>query len=350
MKRKPKPRNRHHGGESGRWPEISLLDTRQRSVRLNRPFGSAPYNPTDWDKHRIIKSCIKIRDAERLMAERDGRDWLGLGPRQYAYRLKAAGFLFADQTELGKDDFASVQKILVRMRRDPDIDFAFEDTSDGRGIEHVPAAYADNTERIETLAIWAERMPHDRMEGQKVVPELWIETEGLYNLVYDLADQYGARARALQGQSSITARYKLAKRVMQRWKQGVRTRILCVSDFDKHGDHILRAVAADTAEHLRDMGLPVDQECILRVTRVALTERQIREHDIPTAEKEGRPVQEAEALPTDVLRDEIEAALGDTLNMALFKRVARQKQGEIDDLVQRIECLHEDEEEEGGAQ
>jgi HAMP domain-containing protein len=50
-------------------------------------------------------------------------------------------------------------------------------------------------------------------------------------------------------------------------------------------------------------------------------------------------VQEAEALPTNVLRDEIEAALRDTLNMDLFDEVASDKQDEIDALAQEIRRL-----------
>src|SRR5215831_10095117 len=89
----------------GRWPIIPNRDQRDSRARSNRPFGSAPYNPTNPDNRRICQRLMEIRDAERDMAERDGREWLGLGPRQYAYRLKAAGFLFAEQTTLGKEHF-----------------------------------------------------------------------------------------------------------------------------------------------------------------------------------------------------------------------------------------------------
>jgi hypothetical protein len=73
---------------------------------------------------------------------------------------------------------------------------------------------------------------------------------------------------------------------------------------------------------------------------VALTARQIREHNIPKVKKDGRDVQEAEALPTDVLRAEIEAALRDTLDMRLFERMARSHQPEIDALVRKVRRLH----------
>lgn len=185
-------------------------------------------------------------------------------------------------------------------------------------------------------------MIHARLEGQKIVPELAVETQGLYNLIYDIADRYGARSNGLQGQSSTTARYKLAQRVAQRWKrQRVRTRVLGVADYDKHSDEILAAVAADAAQHLRDMGLPVDKERILQFKRVALTERQIDEHNVPTVTVEtedgqSREVQEAEALPTSILRAEVEAAIRDTLDMKKFDRVAREKKREIDAFVQAV--------------
>jgi hypothetical protein len=332
-----------------RWPSVSLLDLRSRDARRIRPFGSiewAPQGGEDSDNWRMAQRFIEIRDAERAMARSDKRAWLGLGPRQYAYRLKARGFVFNAATknfpagaEFGKDHFERAGNNLGLMRRAGLIDW--DDVADGRGIEHVPVEFRDNSERIETLAeIVRKQMRHIQLEGQKIAPELWVETEGLYNLIYDLADRYGAESHGVQGQSSITARRKLAERVARRWRRGkVRTRILCVADYDIHGDHILAAIAADTAQHLRDMGLPVDQEQILQVHRVALTEQQIVEHKIPIVKKDGRDVQEAEALPTDELRREVEAALKATLNMTLFDRVAKKKKTEIDALVQKIRRL-----------
>jgi hypothetical protein len=166
------------------------------------------------------------------------------------------------------------------------------------------------------------------------VPELIVETEGLYNLIYDLADRYGAQARALQGQSAIGPRYELAQRVARRWEKGIRTDVLCVADYDKHGGFILRAVALDTAQHLRDMHIEPD-DC-LQFIRVALTEQQCKKHKIPLVEKDDRLVQEAEALPTDVLRAELDAALQATLDMDLFDQVAKEKQSEIDELVRKL--------------
>jgi hypothetical protein len=181
------------------------------------------------------------------------------------------------------------------------------------------------------------QMSHDRTEGQKIVPELAVETEGLYNLIYDIADRYGARSNGLQGQSAVGPRRNLAERVARRWARRVRTRVLCVADFDRHGDIILETIAADAAQHLCDSGIEPDH--CLQVNRVALTERQISEHDIPLVEKDGRLVQEAEALPTNVLRAEVDAALRDTLNMRLFQRIARKKRSEIVALHRQIQGL-----------
>ena len=339
-------KGRHqHPGDSERWPVISNHDQRSKQMQSNRPFGAAPWNPRDPDNLRICERLIEIRNTERAMAEEQGREWRGLGSRQYAYRLKAGGFLFADKTTLTKDHFERVERILVRARRDPRIDLDWKDVSDGRGISHVPAAYWSNSERIQTLAAFASsQMPHDRMEGQLVVPELVVETEGLYNLIYDIADRYGVRPTALQGQSAVRVRWELAQRVGNRWDCGIRvpskairTRVLGVVDYDKQGDEILGAIAADTAAHLRDDGFDPD-DC-LEVIRVAVTLRQINEHKIPLAEKDGRFVQEAEALPTDVLRAEVEAALRDTLDMEKFARITQKKGVEIRRLVRKVKML-----------
>jgi hypothetical protein len=44
----------------------------------------------------------------------------------------------------------------------------------------------------------------------------------------------------------------------------------------------------------------------------------------------------AQALPTDILRREVEAAQRDTLNMELFDRIASEKKSEITTLVRKI--------------
>jgi hypothetical protein len=337
MKRTKTSRH-HHPGDSLRWPVISNDDLRSKKARQNRPFGAAPWKARDPDNSRICERLIKIRDRERAMSKKQWRKWRGLGPRAYAYRLKAAGFIFADATTLTKEHFERVERILGRMRRDPGIKFDWADVDDGRGKSYQPSGYRDNAERIEELGEIVETdMPHIRLEGQPVVPELVVETEGLYNLIYDIAERYGARHTALQGQSSITMRYKLAQRVADRWKGGIRTRVLGVVDYDKEAGEIVGAVAADPAQHLRDMG--IDPAKCFKVIRVAVTEWQIRDLKIPFAEKDGRLVQEAEALPTDFLREEVKAALRDTLDMDLFDRVAEQKAAEIDDLVQRLNGL-----------
>jgi hypothetical protein len=52
-----------------------------------------------------------------------------------------------------------------------------------------------------------------------------------------------------------------------------------------------------------------------------------------------RIVQEAEALPKDVLRAEVEAALRDTLDMKLFDRVSKKKSTESTSLVRQLKAL-----------
>jgi hypothetical protein len=78
--------------DSERWPVVSLDDNRSTAARLNRPFGAAPWHPRDPDNWRIFKGLIEVRNRERAMAEAEGREWRGLNSRQYAYRLKVAGF------------------------------------------------------------------------------------------------------------------------------------------------------------------------------------------------------------------------------------------------------------------
>lgn len=116
-----KHRAHDHDSEKERWPTISIVDQRKRQTQLDRPFGSASWRPLgceDSDNGRLAPAIIAVRDRERDLAESEGRDWLGIGSRQYAYRLKSAGFMFADATKLDKKHFARVGRIVDRLRRD----------------------------------------------------------------------------------------------------------------------------------------------------------------------------------------------------------------------------------------
>ena len=324
----------------GRWPIIALVDERPLQLQRDTPFGQAKWTPRggeESDNARIAAAIIETRDRERDMARRDGRQWRGLNSRQYGYRLKTRKFKFLSGEKLDKQHFRTIERIVARMRRCGILDWG--DVVDKRGTFHEPLEFEDNCERAATLPLWAARdMPHVRLEEQPIIPELVVETLGLYDLIYDIANKYGARTNGLEGQSIIGMRRKLADRVARRWRQdNAHTRVLCVADLDKAGDVILRTVAADTAQHLRDMGLPVDKEQILQFRRVALTQRQCDDHEITLVESEdGRLVQEAEALPTEILRPELEAAFEDTLDMDLFARVAKKKQPEIDEFARKI--------------
>ena len=319
-----------------RWPLVSLRDNRSEAARANRPFGMAKWNPRDDDNRRIAEKLIEIRDAGVIEVQAENREWFGIGSRGYAYKLKARGFEFADHRVLTKADFERVERILVRMRRAGIINW--EDVRDGRGIVNEPFACKNNRERIEQLAEWTNRLSHDRMIGQAIVPELVVEAKDLYYDIYDLADRYGARSTCNAGAASVAARYQLAQRTAERWRRGIQTRALGIPDHDKAGDETVGAVAADVAQHLRDMGIIDPDEC-LQVATVALTPWQIRNYDIPLAEKDGRRVQEAEALETNVLRAELEAALRATLDMDVFDRVAQEKAPEITRLSMKIPRL-----------
>jgi hypothetical protein len=320
------------------WLELSLEDTRNPRARGNRPFGMAPWNP-QRETRRLLEAVLAVRDNEKAMAAADGRDWLGLGPRQYAYRVKATGFTYANGTIFDKDHFARVETVLARARRVGQVDW--EDVSDGRGTAHEPYAYRDNDQRLDTLAYWAGDLSHDRLAGQDYVPELFVETEGLYNLVYDLADRYGVRAMTAGGQSSIDLRYRLAERVRARADRlRVTTVVLAFVDYDEAGDHIVGAVAKDAGAHLRATG----HEDWLEVVQVALTPALIARLGIPTVTKTTasgaiRLIQEVEAVPTGTLRQELQDAIEHYLDMDAFTELAEQRQPEVDRLVYRLQQL-----------
>jgi hypothetical protein len=166
--------------------------------------------------------------------------------------------------------------------------------------------------------------------------------------VYDLADRYGVRSMTGAGQSSIDRRYRLANRVLVRANRGRDTIVLALADYDLHGDAIVAAVAADTAAHLR-AGV---EDRHLRVVQLALTPALITRLGIPTITNTyetgvTREVQQAEAVPTTVLREELQAALEHFIDMATFRAAEERRGAELERLVEAVRDLDIEDEEEG---
>jgi hypothetical protein len=187
----------------------------------------------------------------------------------------------------------------------------------------------------------------DRQAGQARYIELWCEAAGMVPQLAAVVGEYGVPVRSSSGFNSVTVLHDAACRVLDR---DVYTLILQVGDHDPSGRAILDRVAADVTQLAADIaardGL---EEPVVNFRRIAVTHAQILHYQLPGAPPkatdkrgtwEGDTVQ-AEALPPDVLADEVRQAVTPLIDQEALAEVRRQEGIEGDRVTADIEALLE---------
>jgi hypothetical protein len=203
---------------------------------------------------------------------------------------------------------AYVQDIVVQARRAGLI--PEEWVADTRAPEPVlPELGAQSAQEFaDDLGDWlahADITLH-RQGGQDDYLELWCEADGLIGrLARTARDAYHVPVYSGGGFDGLKGKRNAAERIAQRARQGVRTVILLIGDYDQHGELIRDVYEEDvgawvTEHHALDLD-------VVEFRTLALTESQAIEHDLldadGKAEAEGIPVPVLDALVRDAIED-----------------------------------------------
>ena len=113
--------------------------------------------------------------------------------------------------------------------------------------------------------------------------------------------------------------------------------MLDIGDHDPSGAHRFLAYQEDIKAFARELGGDVT------FTRLAVTPRQIRRYDLPTAPKKSTDKRafhgetcQVEALPPDVLANILRTAIERRTDRRIYERVLRQEQAVRSDLIRRL--------------
>lgn len=218
--------------------------------------------------------------------------------RQVFYRLVAERLIANTQS-----DYTVLSRLTAAARREGTFPALVDRT---RSIERA-LRFRSPAHGLEVLARSYRR---DRLEGQKVLPMIVVEKATLVAQVYDwFGDPWGVPVAALRGYASESYEREILDVVDEEVDTSTRdVELLYCGDFDPTGEDIPRAFEVNTGLVLR---------------RIALDREQVERYDLPPAmgkatdsraaafmERHGQLVQvELEALPPDVLRDLLRAAL-----------------------------------------
>ncbi len=209
-----------------------------------------------------------IERVRAIIAEYEG---MRLTLRQIYYRLVATQFF---QNII--NNYKKLSDVLARARENGRIPWdAIEDRTrevhDGHGEEWGAAeylnVYLDYIRRLDdnyTMPTWW---------GQPVRMFVCLEKDALYEVFRQVTDAEGVDLVPLRGYSSVTLLKDLADRMVEVPEYVKRVEVLYFGDFDPTGENIEQVLA----RKLEEYGAEAD------FNRVAITQAQIDEYNIPTA-------------------------------------------------------------------
>lgn len=230
-----------------------------------RPKGYA-----EWKPQQHVDRLVG--QVEEILVEY--RDYLPLTVRQIFYRL--VGQYGYDKTERA---YKRLCEYLVRARRAQRIPFnAIRDdgtTAYGPTMYHTPGDYWQSVREL------GENYMRERMDEQDVRIELWCEAAGMVPQLAQVATPFGVDVYSTGGFSSVTVTREIAERALQ---ADVPTVFLHVGDFDPSGQSIYEAMSDDARMFVLQLRKHRRRpHADITPVRVALTEEQVIEHDLPTA-------------------------------------------------------------------
>lgn len=263
---------------------------------------------------------------------------LPLTVRQIFYRL--VGAYSYDKTERA---YKRLAEYLVRARRAQLIPFsAIRDdgtiASGGGGY----VGYDSPTDWWAATLSDAEAYRRPRLGTQPTRIEVWCEAGGMVPQLVRATRRYGVPVYSTGGFSSVTVTHEIAQRALREERKTV---FLHLGDYDPSGESIFESMTTDALYFVAgELGGKLDAaEERFEAVRVALTEDQVLEHDLPTAPPKssdtrsatwsGAETCQAEAMPPDLLAATVLEAVEERLDLELYDAEVEQERDERSELV-----------------
>ncbi len=239
--------------------------------------GYIAFNPNAETAHWLRCAQTVVMDYE---------DNWPLTVRQVFYRM-VASYDFPKK----EADYKKLVRIIASARRaslvQPENGIPFKAIRDDRGQTREPWEFEDTAAYLEYLTRITGDFALFRQEGQEHILEMWCEAAGMVPIMTEIAHPYGMRVSSGGGYDSVTAKHKLATRVVERWKEEHRgTVVLHVGDFDPSGEDLCNVLHEDVMMMVAQRLYATDRsdyEGAFLVERVALTGRQVIDRQVITA-------------------------------------------------------------------
>jgi hypothetical protein len=213
------------------------------------------------------------------------------------------------KTDKGKNNgYEAVQRRMVRLRRDGRVPYNWVTDMSRRG--YFVNTYGSAAHFLKSVK---SQYRADLWHRADYYVEVWVESRSIASVVLDVCQELAVDLYPAGGDSSISFAHEAAQIIRQESK-GRQVVVLYVGDYDPAGVHI-------DASLERELRLHLDDCYRLDFRRVAITEEQIEEYDLPTKPRKETDTRaphiletvEAEAMPAHVLRELLRQEIEDLL-------------------------------------
>jgi len=177
----------------------------------------------------------------------------------------------------------------------------------------------------------------DRMKGQPLYIEVWVEKDALSGVLKRVTEKYGINIVVNRGYSSATAMHDAHRRFVRHLAttDNQTCKVIYIGDFDPSGQDMIR----DISERINEFRGVYDFEII----PIALTWDQIEQFDPPPnpakitdprakeyIAKHGPTSWEVDALPPEALHRILENIILENINTDTYDEVLRMEQAHIE--------------------
>lgn len=192
-----------------------------------------------------------------------------------------------------------IQRLLSKMRRNGRIEYGWIVDATRRGY-HVNT-FSDSSDFVEYMAAGYRG---DLWSNCADYVEVWCESRSIAGVIQRVCEEYAVSLYPAGGFTSLTLAYESACGIYAGTNNGRKSaQIIYVGDYDPAGVLIDKSILSEIRGHLSSVDLNFD--------RIAITEKQINQYNLPTkprkvTEKRAAHVKEtveAEAMPAGVLRN-----------------------------------------------
>lgn len=228
--------------------------------------------------------------------------------RQLYYQLVSRDIIPNQQKE-----YAKLSALLTNARMSGMVDWnAIEDRI---RVPYLPYWAHSPADAINDII---QSYRRDRMTGQEVYIELWVEKDALSGVLKRITSKYHVNLMVNRGYSSASAMYDASKRLQRAMNDDKKCYIFYLGDHDPSGMDMDR----DIRDRLTEFG------CDVEVKRIALIGEQIRKHNPPPNPTKlsdsraqgyiaeyGRTCWEVDALNPEVLNELVTEAIESVIDV-----------------------------------